>query len=253
MTLPKEYNKALHQEANFYAAWLPLATPFAIGDYGLIQNGVFQKLGHLNDVRRDGFNVKIRTAKGDPIKINFLSQGAKCIKMIAGAAVLDFLPEVAGVDAKLVYEFERENSFVVKAGEILVERMDNVREVADRLAEMRRDDNWKHKYRVVSTTYTGKNCLVLLSSKAGTKVEFEATASALKQLDLGNVEFKPSVSSSSDQVLDIIGKTGVLGLGLFKLSILQSNVKFLAGKPLTPEEKAIEENWGDDLADWDEE
>ena len=118
---------------------------------------------------------------------------------------------------------------------------------------MRRNDNWKHKYRVVSTTYTGKNCLVLLSSKAGTKVEFEATASALKQLDLGNVEFKPSVSSSSDQVLDIIGKTGVLGLGLFKLAILQSSVKFLAGRPLTPEEKAIEENWGDDLADWDEE
>lgn len=252
MGLPKEYNKALHKHANFYASWFPVTMPFGIGDYGVFQDGVFQKIGHLNDVRDDGFDVNLRTAKGEPVSIDFLSEGVSSIKTVAGATVAN-LPEVADVEAKLTYEFNRKNSFVVKAGEMNVERMENIREVADRLAEMRRNGNWSHRYCVVSATYTGLNCLVLLSSEAGTKVEFEASASALKQLDLGNVEFKPSVSFSSDKILRSIGKTGVLGLGLFKLTVLRANLKLLGARdPLTAEEQTIQEDWGDEINDWDE-
>ena len=127
--------------------------PFGIGDYGLIQGGVFQKVGHLNDVRGDGFNVEIRTAKGNPVSIDFLSEGITSVKTVAGAA----LPELpaANVEAKLTYEFQKKNSFVVKAAEMNVERMENIREVADRLAQMRRDKKWSRRYCVVSTTYTG--------------------------------------------------------------------------------------------------
>jgi hypothetical protein len=133
-----------------------------------------------------------------------------------------------------------------------VERLENTREVADKLAEMRRNDKWTHRYCVVSSVYTGLNCVVLLSSEAGTKVEFEASASALKQLDLGNVEFKPSVSFSSDKILRSIGNTGVLGLGLFKLSIFRGTLKVLGEGVLTDEEKEVQEDFGDELPDWDE-
>jgi hypothetical protein len=248
MSLPKDYNKALHSQANFYAAWFPITTPFQIGDYGLIQNGVFQKIGELGTLQNDGFNVKIRTATGEPTTFNFLSEGITSVKTVAGATVAD-LPQVADIEARLTYEFNKKNSFVVKAAEIKVERMENIREVADKLAEMRRNDKWSHRYRVVSATYTGQNCLVLLSAEAGTTVAFEATASALKQLDLGNVELKPSVSFSSDRILHSIGKTGVLGLGLFKLGLIFSDLKLLAERPLTDEERKIEEDFGDDLDD----
>jgi hypothetical protein len=253
MSLPKDYNQALHKHANFYAAWFPVTMPFGVGDYGVFQDGVFQKIGHLNDVRDDGFDVQIRTAKGEPVSIDFLSEGVSSVKTVAGAPVAD-LPSVADLEAKLTYEFHKKNSFVVKAAEMNVERMDNIRDVADRLAKMRRDGKWSHRYCVVSTTYTGLNCLVLLSSEAGTKVEFEASASALKQLDLGNFQIKPSVSFSSDKILRSMGKTGVLGLGLFKLTIFRGNLKLLGPEdPLTAEEQTIQEDLGDEIKDWDEE
>jgi hypothetical protein len=246
MSLTHEYNKALYRHANFYAAWFPVTTPFGIGDYGIIQNGVFQKIGHLDDLRADGFDVTIRTISGQPVSIDFLSEGAKAIKTVAGAEVPQL--SAGNFSAKLTYEFERKNSFVVKASEMNVERMENIRKVADKLAQMRRDNTWSHRYRVVSATYTGKNCLVLLSTEAGTKVEFDATASALSQLDLGKVEVRPSVSFSSDTILKSIGATGILGLGLFALKFF-GGLRMLATDPLKPEEREIEENWGADLTD----
>jgi hypothetical protein len=249
MSLPGDYNAALYRKVNYYAAWFPLANPFRIGDYGLIQNGVFQKIGHLDQLRADGFNVPIQSAAGKPASLDLLSEGAKCVKTVAGAQV----PALSGfpgpVQAKLSYEFGKKNSFVVKAATITVEQMANINQVATGLARLRRDGKWSHRYRVVSATYTGQNCLVLLSANADTKVEFDAEASVLHQLDLGNVSVKPSVSFSSDTVLRTIGDTGVLGLSLFKLRILSGNLKLLAGQPLTPDEQAVEEKWGEALAD----
>jgi hypothetical protein len=127
-------------------------TPFKIGDYGLIHGGVFQKIGHLHDLKSVGFNVKARTAAGGPASIDFLSEGVSSVKTIAGGAVPD-LPAI-DAEARLTYEFKRKNSFVVKSSEMNVERMENIREVADNLAQMRRDDKWSRRYCVVSTTYT---------------------------------------------------------------------------------------------------
>lgn len=247
MALPNDFNKALHREAGFYAAWFPITMPFAIGDYGLIEGGVFRKIGSLNNLRRDGFDVQILTAQGRPTTTNFMSEGISTVKMVAGATVPE-LP-AANVEAKLVYEFHKKNSFIVKAREINVEQMQNIEEVARQLALMRRESKWSHRYRVVSATYTGQNCLVLLASEAGTHVEFVAAASALKQLDLGDVQVRPSISFSSSRILHNIGDTGVLGLDLFKLSFFTGGVKLMKEAPLEQGEGAVEKEFGDELQD----
>lgn len=252
MSLPRDFNCALKKKAGIYAAWFPVTTPFQIGDYGLIQNGVFQKIGHLDDLRDDGFNIKIRSAVGKPVSIDFLTKGVKTIKTVASAT--GAIPELptSEISAKLTYEFNKKNSFVVKAAEMTVEQMENIHQVAEGLARLRREKKWSHRFRIVSKTYTGQSCVVLLANEAGTKVEFEATANALKQIDLGIVELKPTVSFSSDTILKVLGKTGTLGLNLFKLKMFNfggSDVKLLKSKPLEEGEKAIEEDWGEDLQD----
>lgn len=247
MGLPREFNNALHKRANFYAAWFPVATPYQVGDYGVISNGVFQKTGHLNDLAGVGFNVQITKSKGDPVSIDFLSEGAKAIKLIAGATV-QVLPE-NDVTANIKYEFNKKNSFVVKATDMVVERMDNVQQVASALARLRRDNKWHHNLHVVSATYTGQNCLVLLSTEANTTVEFEASAAALKKLDIGNLEVKPSVTFSNNSILHSIGKTGPIGLNLFKLKFLGSGLDVLPAEDLSKEEQQFETDWGSDLQD----
>lgn len=252
MSLPKAYNKALRSHANFYAAWFPVTAPYKVGDYGLIQRGVFEKIGTLEDLRDDGFSVEVRTTPGPPSSIDFRSSGVQVIKTVAGAsAPVPNLP-AANVDAKITFEFTKENSSVVKAATLTVEQMDNIHQVAEELARLRREKKWSHRYRVVSGTYTGENCLVMLSGKAGTQVELVAKASTLRQLDLGNVEVKPSISSSSENILKSVGNTGLIGLKLFKLkriSLFGNYFKTLAEVGLSDEERAIEDDWGEDLED----
>ena len=148
MGLPRDYNKALHQQANFYAAWFPITMPFRIGDYGLIQNGVFQKIGHLDQLKDDGFDVDIQTKEGKPTSLDFLSEGAKMIKVVAGAEVPE-LP-AANVSASVKFKFEKENSFVLKAAEIKVEQMENIDQVVRKLAVLRRNKKRSHRNIVVS-------------------------------------------------------------------------------------------------------
>ena len=114
--------------------------------------------------------------KGNPTKLNFLSEGITSVKTVAGATVADLPSPWRPYRPSSPSEFNKKNSFVVKAAEINVERMENIRRVADSLAQMRRNKKWSHRYRIVSAIYTGQKCLVLLSSAAGTKVDFEGTA-----------------------------------------------------------------------------
>jgi hypothetical protein len=243
MGLAAEYSKALHKHANFYAAWFPAAAPFRIGDYGVIRDGVFEKIGHL-----DEFGIEIKTESGEPTpSLDFMTEGTKSIAFVGGAELPASALPVADVEAKLTFAFDRKNSFVVKAEQIQMTRMSNIRQVADTLAQLRRSKRFSHKWRVVSATYTGHKFVVLMSSEADTRVEFSGKASALKQLNVGNVELKPSVNVSSDAVLKTVGETGVLGLGLFKLKQFGSGLQVLAEGELSDEEREMEEDWGDEL------
>ena len=246
MGLPNDYNKALHKHANFYAAWFPVTMPYRVGDYGLIQNGVFQKIGHLDQLKDDGFDVPIQTKEGNPTSLDFLSEGAKIVKIVAGAEVPN-LP-AANVNATVKFKFEKENSFVLKAAEIKVEQMENIDQVARKLAELRRNKKWSHRNKVISATFTGQQCLVLLSSKRGTEVAFEGEASAMQQLEMGKITIKPAVTFSSDTILRSIGESGVIGISLFKLRMLNNNLNLL-GEDIMEEEFATEDNMGDELED----
>lgn len=246
MGLPNDYNKALHKHANFYAAWFPVTMPYRVGDYGLIQNGVFQKIGHLDQLKDDGFDVPIQTKEGNPTSLDFLSEGAKIVKIVAGAEVPN-LP-AANVNATVKFKFEKENSFVLKAAEIKVEQMENIDQVARKLAELRRNKKWSHRNKVISATFTGQQCLVLLSSKRGTEVAFEGEASAMQQLEMGKITIKPAVTFSSDTILRSIGESGVIGISLFKLRMLNNNLNLL-GEDIMEEELATEDNMGDELED----
>jgi hypothetical protein len=208
-----------------YAAWYPLAQVYELGDYGLIQDGVFQKLGNVRDLASDGFTTAIRSSTGPSTSVDYVSAKTKTIKMVAGAEVPQ-LPDGA-VGASLAYQFEKANSFVVKAAAMTVKQMDNVREIADGLAKLRKNDKWTHAYRVVSATYTAEDALVLLAREANTKVEFSGEVSALKALNAGSIKVAPSVTSSSEAVLKSIGKSGILGLSLFKLNFWSSTPQLL--------------------------
>jgi hypothetical protein len=82
---------------------------------------------------------------------------------------------------------------------------------------LRTAPGWRRQHRVIFATYTGRNCTILSSRSAKSKIEISGKASALAQFELGNVEAGLTVSAEESVGLELVGKTGVVGLRLFKL------------------------------------
>ena len=207
MGLAESYNDALYDNLQVYAAWFPVVNTIKIGDFGVIEDGVFRPLGNIAK-----FGINPTTAPGPDAEIDFVSAGTSVTKFVAGAKV-DRLPPVADLDAKLELEFNKENSCLLKA-KLSVLDMQDIHGVAKRLKDL---DEWENNFKVVSSIYTGDKCVIVACRDAGSKVSFSAKANILQQVELGKVEISPSFESSSSACFKSIGATGVVGIRLFKL------------------------------------
>jgi hypothetical protein len=218
MGTARAFDNLLKAELNIHAAWLPVTNTFKLGDYGLFSDGVVVKMGNI----KDDFGVTFTSAPGSDSKIDFKSSGTRILRTTASGEV-NVLPD-QDVDAKLTIEFASESSFLVKANLTVVE-MQNLRSVARELANKQ---GWERKFRVVSAVYRGKNCTIISSKAANSKIELSGKANALKQFDLGSVAAEIKVSASQNIGVEVIGKAGAVGLALFKLGWFSGSPKVLA-------------------------
>ena len=96
-------------------------------------------------------------------------------------------------------------------------------------------------FRSLSATYTGRQCTILSSKAANSKIALSGKADALRQLDLASASAGIEVSSSEQIGLNLVGQTGVVELALFKLRWLVGGVQVLdAGRPDDPNAKLID-------------
>jgi hypothetical protein len=137
------------------------------------------------------------------------------------------MPEQDNVAAKLSVEFDRESAFLVKANLAIIE-MQNLKNVAGELAK--KLSWWQRRFRIVSAVYIGRNCTIISSKAANSKIELSGSAKALKEFDLGSVTADVTASFSQSIGLEVVGKTGAVGLALFKLRWVGDIPKLLAEK-----------------------
>ena len=224
MGTAQQFSNVLHNEIRVHAAWLPITNTFRIGDYGLISDGVFVSMGNISE-----FAVAPDVIDGPPSAVDFKSDGTRYARLAGDANVeVPSLPD-ADVAAKLVIEFQRSDSFLIKA-RISCKLMSNVAMIAQKLNV---SDGWQKRWTVVSGLYTGENALIVSSRSGGTKLEISGTAKALKQLDLGAASAGFEVTSSQNVGLQVLGQTGVIGLSLFKLG-------FFTGRPDVLEARKVD-------------
>jgi hypothetical protein len=207
MGLAESFNDALYANLQVYAAWFPVVNTIKVGDFGVIEDGVFRPLGNITK-----FGINPTIAPGAEAEIDFVSDGTTVTKFVAGGKV-DKFPPVGDLDAKLELEFKRENSCLLKAKFSVLE-MQDIHGVAKGLKDL---DEWENHFKVVSSTYTGDQCVIVACRDAGTKVSLSAKANLLQQVELGKVEVAPSFESTNSACFKSIGATGVVGIRLFKL------------------------------------
>src|SRR3954452_2291557 len=205
MAIAKNFNNIIERQLHVFAAWLPVTNTFKLGDYGIITDGVFAKMGNIKE-----FDVDISESTGSESSIDFTSEGTRVINFAAGAQV-DVIPEGA-IDAKLVFKFDKEQSFIVKSPTINVDQMENVNEAGQKLMG---NPNWQDRFKVVHQTYSAKDATVISTINAGTEVTFTGDAKALRMFNVGDANV--SFTSNNKLGLTIQGQEGVIGLGLFQI------------------------------------
>jgi len=204
MGIPNQFNDIIQKHLDVFAAWVPIVNKYALGDYGIFADGVFDRLGNITD----DFGITFKTGSGSDASIDFTSANTKVVKFNAGAEV-SVIPEGA-VDAKIELEFQSEKSFLVKSPTITVVTIDNVNMVGNQLKELK---NWDGKWKIVHKVYNAVDAVIVSTISAGTKLTFTGDVNALQQLKLGNAGV--NINTNRELGLKINGKNGVIGLGLF--------------------------------------
>ncbi len=206
--LAKEFNNSLRRQNHMYAAWLPVTNTLKVGDFGIINGGVFRALGNIKDTFGIDFNVE----EGPKTEVDIASEGTTVVKVVGGAEVPAFPPN-GDLEAKINVSFSKENSFLVKA-KLTCLQMSNIQEVAWKLVKEKR---WKRSYKVVESTYIGKDSVIILSSESNTTVGLTGSVDALKMLEAGQASVDVGVERENKASFQSIGEEGVIGLRLFKL------------------------------------
>ncbi|WP_422016783.1 hypothetical protein [Reyranella sp.] len=238
-----DLDKILKTELNLHAAWIPIANTFRVGDYGLVSNGVVVKGGNI----KDDFGIDFKAAGGTKkLQVNFMSKGTTLIRSANGAQVPAFTND-GDIDAKLTINFSITNSFLLKAAELNSFEMQDLINVARKLAEKKR---WKRAYRVVSAVYSASDCAIISSKSSNSSIELSGKANALRHFDMGAASVGIEVSKKQDIGLEIIGERGVLGLALFKLPMLLGDTpKILSEEEKGNLETSFDANWPQTLPD----
>lgn len=238
MGLAAQFETIIERQLNVHAAWMPITTPYKLGDYGLITDGVFQKLGNI----KDDFNISFTEGTGQDATLSFVSDNTTVVDVNTGAQV-NLNPQ-ADIKANVTYNFQKDKSFLVKAPVINVSVIENVNQVA---MQLKQASDWRNKYKVVFQVYVAQNPLILSTVEGGTEVTIGAAASALPQFNIGNASASFSLKTNKELGLNISGKTGVIALGLFKLNWLSGNTQFLSIEDEAKAENLNGKSLSDDL------
>lgn len=227
MGLPNQFNDIVQKHLNVYAAWLPITNNFKLGDYGIFSDGVFIKMGNVAE-----FGAGFETASGPDATIDFVSSDTTVVKVAAGA-VVDVIP-AGSIDAKITFKFNRERSFLVKAPVIKVNEIQNIKQLADQLKQV---NGWQKKWKVVYQTYEAKDPVIVSTISAGTELTFGGEVEALKQLKLGSASVE--MGTTKELGLNVKGKEGVIGLGLFKIRSIGGGINVLSLEEREAEVEAL--------------
>jgi hypothetical protein len=206
MGLPNMFNDIIQKDLNVFAAWVPVVNKFSLGDYGIFADGVFSKLGNI----KEDFGITFKESPGTEANIDYTSEGANIIKGGAKGGVT----EVPGAEIKasIQIEFTKERSFLVKSPTISVVNIDDVQMLGKKLATSK---DWDGKWKVVYQVYNAIDAVIVSTIEAGTKLDFNGDATAIGKMNLGSAGI--NIDTNKTLGLKINGKSGVIGLGLFRV------------------------------------
>jgi hypothetical protein len=210
MSLQLKYVSSVRKQLKRFATWDPGA-PVRLGDYGVLRQRTFERLGHVDEFGIDP--KQLGSIQSDPATFEFTTVGTTVAQAEAsgrGSAT----PKLPSARASITVRFAADDSLFIRAHESRWIELAHVREVADAL---RKTNRWDFSWKIVAGLRTASSLSVLMGAEAGCSVKIEGSADALQQLNVGTLKTGTDVRVSGSAALKVIGAKGPFLLDLIRV------------------------------------
>jgi hypothetical protein len=193
MSVAKIYSAAIRKNLRSIANWEPDAER-KVGDYGVIEDGVFKYLGHITD----HLNTK-------PAFAETLVSGEKAYQSKGITHSISQLGAGIGPDgsewihAGLSLKFSGDEAVLFKMVFEKRTRLTNTGLLASEIIRQYESGYWELHWVVVIETTTAKSCLIMASETANTEFHLEAKVTKLEEINLSHPELNFAAERHSQQ------------------------------------------------------
>ena len=201
MQNPKRFARELRKNLGFHPVWLP-GLDISVGTVVIKDDGVYKPIDHVSS---RGIAVASKPTKA--IDIRFETKGVRTFASRAGGNI-DTSNLKGPLEAKLSFEFSREDSFVLNATRCRGRRMTSPLSVARAIMDTR-STKWRfYRWFIVSRVYSAKQMVFLANRSKNAMIEFSGAGSHLGNVFNGNVHASLHISKRGSMGLEILGNEG---------------------------------------------
>ncbi|MCH9680237.1 MAG: hypothetical protein K0V04_02285 [Deltaproteobacteria bacterium] len=198
----------MRRELRRHAAWLPLVSPFAPGDYGFFESGVFRRIGNVRD-----FGISYRTQTGSEARLNFKTQrGVSVSFTVEGQGQVPELP-AGQMGASIEYKLDKARSFMLKAPVIASESISDIAATGLALRD-HLGGRWRRRYKLVTEVLTARDATVFGSNTSGSVITVRGKADALQRFHMAKTTADVELTWTGSLSLEVVGAEGPCGLAL---------------------------------------
>lgn len=213
MSTARAYDRIIRRHLRRHAAWIPVVSPFEVGDYGFYDGGVFRQIGNI----RSRLGIEFETKPGGQVSLDFQTRkGTEVTFFVEGRGEVPQLPDT-DVEARIDFAFTGSRSFLLKAPVVTSTTMQDIAGVAAQISQLPRR-SWRRRYKLVTEVLSAKEAVMVGTQTRNTTVSLNGKANILRQLDLGNVAAGVKVTANRDIGLRVEGESGSIALGLVRVS-----------------------------------
>jgi len=214
-SIAKTYVDDIHDEwEEVFATW-PAGLELKLGDYGYLEDGIFQRMGNIaekgisGERRDDNNDTAIEYKSSDEVSVVGHAKGSVNVSGVANAK------------ASLEISFSGKHAVFFKAAGGKWHTFESPEQIGQQILELFHAGKWKREFLVVTNLLKAGATTVVVSNGSSASVSLEAQADDIEAIDLADASVGLRIKSESNLGLKIIAEGGMTPLfGLMKIQRL---------------------------------
>ena len=194
--MKKSYGRTIWRSLNEYAVWQP-GSYVQIGDYGVMDNGCFKRIGNISEFIED-LNFDLQKFQQESVTIKSDRSNDSWANLTAAV--------------RLLIEYQKNFGVLLVIKDSQIESAINLQQLSSTIAG---SEKWNRSWFLVTTLRKASEYSLHISK--GKSAAIEGSAKDIEQFLQGNLQLSSSISFKGDFALEIKGKDAPVSVGLHRL------------------------------------